>query len=174
MVGADPIVDIAHDMETLLRAADQSGGKLGAAAIDGILKGLRAIEERLRSSGRGEALAPAPRALLDELSSLQIDGAASDPAIALSLPPELLAKLYASEREQLSQGLQQGRRAWRVDFVPSQARAAEGINITRVRERVAAIAELIKVIPFTQPAGAEGTGKVAFALPMATQHRPSD
>lgn len=168
MVGAEPIVDIAHEMETLLRAADQSGGKLGAQAVDGILKGLRAIEERLRSLSRREPLAPAPQALVDELSALHIEGPARETSIELSLAPELLAKLSSGEREQLSQGLRQGRRALRIDFVPSPERAAEGINITRVRERVAAVAELIKVIPFTGVAGEPGAGKVAFALLLLT------
>ncbi|MEY2929511.1 MAG: hypothetical protein RL033_260, partial [Pseudomonadota bacterium] len=46
MVGAEPIVDIAHEMETLLRAADQLGGSLAPRAVDAISRGLEAIEER--------------------------------------------------------------------------------------------------------------------------------
>src|SRR6478609_476576 len=45
MVGAEPIVDISHELETLLRAADRSGSQLNARAIDQIIQGLRAIEE---------------------------------------------------------------------------------------------------------------------------------
>src|ERR1700712_4228159 len=47
MIGAEPIVDLAHEMETLLRSADKAGGKVPARAIDEILKGLQAIEERV-------------------------------------------------------------------------------------------------------------------------------
>jgi two-component system chemotaxis sensor kinase CheA len=164
MVAAEPIVDVAHEMETLLRSADQAGGNLSAQAVDALVKGLSAIEERVHCLGRGEALPAAPRALLDVLGAIQIDAPAASVAGTLSLAPELLAKLSAGEQEQLLQGLASGRRALRVDFVPSQARAAEGFNITRVREQMAALAEIVKVAPFTQPASEGAPGKVAFAL----------
>ena len=54
------------------------------------------------------------------------------------------------------QGVREGRRAVRVDFAPSPARAAAGVTITSVRERVAAVAEIVKVVPLSVPA-AEGT-----------------
>jgi two-component system chemotaxis sensor kinase CheA len=168
MVGAEPIVDISHEMETLLRSADQLGGNLPLPAIDAIVKGLRAIEERLACLSRGETLLPAPRELLDALGSIQIDGFMRRPLGTLSLAPDLLAKLSPGEQEQLQQGLAKSRRALRVDFVPSQARAAEGFNITRVRERLASLAEVVKVIPFTLPASAAAAGKVAFALLVLT------
>jgi len=164
MVGAEAIVDVAHEMETLLRSADQAGGNLPAHAIDAILKGLRAIEQRLVSLSRGETLPPAPRDLIEELGSIQIDATGPRSAPSLSLAPDLLAKLSASEQDQLLSGLAGGRRALRVDFVPSQARAADGVNITRVRERMASLGEIVKVIPFSLPASGETPGKVAFAL----------
>ena len=168
MVGAEPIVDIAHEMETLLRSADQLGGNLPLPAIDAIVKGLRAIEERIASLSRGETLAPAPRELLDALGAIQIDAFPRRALGTLSLAPDLLAKLSPGEQEQLQQGIAKGRRALRVDFAPSQARAAEGFSITRVRERLASLAEVVKVIPFTLPASAAAPGKVAFALLVLT------
>jgi two-component system chemotaxis sensor kinase CheA len=168
MVGAEPIVDVTHEMETLLRCADQAGGSLPAHALDVIVKGLRAIEERVLCLGRGEALPAAPRALLDELGSIQIAAPVQRALGTLSLPPELLAKLSGGEQEQLLQGLSRGRRALRVDFVPSQARAAQGFNITRVREQMGTLAEIVKVTPFTQAASAGAAGKVAFALLVLT------
>jgi two-component system chemotaxis sensor kinase CheA len=164
MVGAEPIVDISHEMETLLRNADQAGGSLPAHAIDGIQRGLRAIEERLSCLSRGKTLPPAPRDLLDALSGVQIEQRLQNASDSLSLDPDLQGKLSAGEREQLLQGLVRGQRALRVDFVPSQERAAAGLNITSVRERVAQLGEIVKVLPFTRAAG-EGTGsKIAFAL----------
>ena len=49
MVGAEPIVDISHEMETLLRNADRAGGAVPAEAVDVLLAGVRAIEERVAS-----------------------------------------------------------------------------------------------------------------------------
>jgi two-component system chemotaxis sensor kinase CheA len=164
MVGADPIVDLAHEMETLLRSADKAGGIFPLRAIDEISAGLRAIEERLAILGRGEPIPAAPRALLDALASIQLEKDSAEPGGVLSLSPELLVKLSPSEREQLVVGLRQGRRALRVDFVPSQARAAEGLDITHVRRDVERLGELVKVIPFTMPGDDGGRSKVAFAL----------
>jgi two-component system chemotaxis sensor kinase CheA len=168
MVGAEPIVDISHEMETLLRDADQAGGNVPAHALDAIVKGLRAIEERVACLGRGEALPVAPRGLLELLGAIQLGEPAPRAVGTLSLAPDLLAKLSLGEQEQLLQGLGKGRRALRVDFVPSQERAAEGFTITRVRERMAALGEIVKVTPLTLP-GVEGApGKVAFALIVLT------
>ena len=58
MVGAEPIVDIAHEMETLLRSADQAGGDLPAHALDLIVKGLQGIEERVGCISRRSSASP--------------------------------------------------------------------------------------------------------------------
>src|SRR6185295_6717866 len=77
MVGAEPIVDLAHEMETVLRGADKAGGKLSPKAIDTVSKGVRAIEERVSLLAKGEPLPAAPKALLDALASLPVDALGS-------------------------------------------------------------------------------------------------
>ena len=74
-----------------------------------------------------------------------------------------------AEREQLAQGAAQGKRVVRVDFVPSPERAAAGITITTVRERVGKIAEIAKVVPLSLPASAASPGGLAFALLVITE-----
>ncbi|HLM74173.1 MAG TPA: Hpt domain-containing protein, partial [Polyangiaceae bacterium] len=49
MVGVEPIVDIAHGMEAVLRAADRGGGKLGLPAVEQLITGSKAIESRVRA-----------------------------------------------------------------------------------------------------------------------------
>lgn len=168
MVGAEPIVDLTHELETLLRTADKAGGNLPARAVDLIQQGLRAIEDRLGNLSREETLVPAPKALIEALGSIRVDAPERAATGTLELAPELLMKLSAADQEQLLLGLAAGRRAVRVDFVPSQARAAEGWNITRVRERMGKVGEIVKVIPLTL-AGADGErARVAFALLVLT------
>jgi two-component system chemotaxis sensor kinase CheA len=48
MVGVEPIVAIAHRMETFLRDFDRSGKPLPLPAIDALLRGVRAIARRKR------------------------------------------------------------------------------------------------------------------------------
>jgi two-component system chemotaxis sensor kinase CheA len=162
MVGAEPIVDISHEMETLLRNADRAGGSVPAEAVDVLLAGVRAIEERVASLSRGETLAAAPKELLEQLSTLDPATAQASAPLRLALEPELAAKLSPAEREQLLSGLARGLRALRIDFVPSPERSEQGVNVTSVRKRVSDLAEIVKVIPRSLPE--LGAGRIAFVL----------
>ncbi|MBL8950901.1 MAG: chemotaxis protein CheW [Myxococcaceae bacterium] len=162
MVGAEGIVDITHELETLLRAADKAGGRLPQNAVDLMLKGVRAVEERVAALGRGAEVAPAPKALIEELSSLNVDEGSVAGTAAIDLAPELAAKLSVAEHAQLAQGLARGQKGRAVEFRPSAERAAAGISITSVRERVGKLGELVKVVP--RAAG----GAVSFVLIVLT------
>jgi two-component system chemotaxis sensor kinase CheA len=167
MVGAEPIVDISHEMETLLRAADRAGGKLPESSVDILIQGVRAIEERVGSLSRSEPLSAAPKKLLEELSSVGVSEADNVPEATLSLEPELAAKLSPAERKQLISGIDRGQRVVRVDFLPSPTRSEAGVNITSVRKQVSALGELVKVLPRAVNDGS-GSG-VAFVLLVLTQ-----
>jgi two-component system chemotaxis sensor kinase CheA len=169
MVGVEPVVAIAHALETVLRNADRRGGRLQESTLDALVSGLKEIEQRVAALAKGEAVAPPPRALLEALASAEEEGGAADLAerITLSLPGEIADKLSASERTQLGE-LGVGRRAVRVDFIPSAARAAEGLNITRVRERVGALGEIVKVVPLSRAQRADAPGGLVFALLVLT------
>ena len=166
MVDIDPVVAIAHEMETILRLADQSAGELSRRSIDGLADGLRAIEQRIAAVAAGKPIEPAPPALLQRLAQLQTGRADKTPtrSPAPSLPPAIAAKLSAAEQEQLAQGVAAGRSAWRVDFVPSPSRAATGVNITSVRERMARVADIVKVLPQALPKSDQAPGGLAFAI----------
>src|SRR5690349_14332697 len=47
MVGIEPIVEIAHEMEAVLRIADQTGAPLSKEAVELSLQAVRAIEQRV-------------------------------------------------------------------------------------------------------------------------------
>jgi len=57
-----------------------------------------------------------------------------------------------------------GKCAVRVDFVPTPSRAATGLNITTVRDRVGRVAELVKVYPVSLPKSDAAPGGLGFAL----------
>ena len=54
MVGVEPIVAIAHRMESFLRDFDRSGATIPLRAIDALLRGVQAIEQRVTALARGE------------------------------------------------------------------------------------------------------------------------
>jgi two-component system, chemotaxis family, sensor kinase CheA len=172
MVGVEPIVDLAHGLESVLRAADRAGGRVAREALGPLVEGVRAIERRVAALRAGEAVAPAPARLLEALARLE-PAAPSAVGGGSTLPEELLAKLNAGEREQLTAGVGRGMRAVRAYFTPTPARAAEGVTITAVRERVAALGELVKVYPVSVPRGEGAPGGLKFALVLLTE-RPDD
>lgn len=169
MVGVEPVVAIAHRMETLLRAADRSGVKLPLPAIDALLQGVRAIEQRVRAFGDHKPVHSPPAALLTALD--MFDGEQAPATIspaALELDPALLAKLAPADLEHLHKGLAAGKRALRAEFAPSIEKAAAGLNINTVRERVGAIAEIVKVLPLSMPVSPATPGGLVFILLLLT------
>jgi two-component system chemotaxis sensor kinase CheA len=170
MVGVEPIVAIAHRMETFLRDFDRSGGVIPAHAIDGLLQGVRAIEQRVTSLGRGDSAANPSDELLAVLDSLGLaprrSMAAAPPA--LDLEPAILGKLAPFEVDQLNRGIAAGQRALQAEFSPSPARAAQGLSINSVRERMATVADIVRVLPRAVPVSPEAPGGLSFALILLT------
>ncbi len=167
MVGVEPIVDVAHEMESLLRAADRAGGRLQAAAVDVLMQGIRAIEERVTQLARKQPVTPAPPKLVAALAALVARppaGAGGD-GPRFGLPAEVDAKLSASEREQIAQGIRGGRRVVVMEFVPTPDKAERGLNITAVRERLSALGELVKVVPRSVTSA---PGSLMFSLVLVT------
>lgn len=168
MVAVEPIVALAHRMETALRLANQFGGQLSVDSIDALLQGVEAISQRLRQVSEGKPVdAPAP-ALLEKLDAVAAappeaapPGAA--PVLIPGFDPALLAKLLPFEQQQLKAGLASGLRAVLVEFVPSAEAAATGVNITSVREAVGRLGEIVKVMPVSAPNG------LLFALVVLTR-----
>jgi two-component system chemotaxis sensor kinase CheA len=167
MVGVEAIVDLSHAMEAVLRAADRGGGgRLAATAIETLGEGLRAIAQRLRCVADRRAVPAAPQRLLAALAALE--PSAVERGERLVLPAEIASRLSASEREQLASGARAGRRCVAVDFIPSAARAARGVGITSVRERIARLGEIVKVIPQSRPSDGDAPGGLAFTLILVT------
>ncbi|MHA7634497.1 chemotaxis protein CheA [Corallococcus sp. M7] len=171
MVDVEPVVSLAHWMEASLRLADQAGGRLPESSVEPLVEGLRAIELRVRQLGAGKTASPAPANLLERLEALgpQVRDAAPkrDRPVKLDAEASFASRLAPSEREQLEGGLAGGQRALRLDFVPSSERAAKGLNINTVRERVAKLADIVKVLPLS--GAAAGGASLAFALLLITR-----
>ena len=172
MVGIEPIVGIAHRMETVLRAADRAGGLLGDRALEAMIAGTRAIESRVRAVANDEPVLDAAAGTLAELDAVEAEMEADVTPQSLVpdaiLDPEVGAKLTASEREQLAQGAAGGRHGVRIDFAPSPAKAESGLTITTLRDRITTIGEIVRVLPMAMPATEAAPGGLLFALILLT------
>ena len=166
MVGVDSIVMVAHRMESVVKSAERAGGTLEERAIEVLIAATRTIETAVQAvAAQRPAPAPPPE-LLGELDAIEPPAPAE--SVELPLDPAIAAKLSASEQQQLRQGARRGRRAIRVDFAPSAEKASRGLSITSVRERVAAVAEIVKVVPLTMTATDTKPGGLVFALVVLT------
>lgn len=169
MVGVEPIVAITHRMEATLRAADRGDTTLELATIEHLFEGMRAVQQRLEAMARDEAVTEPPAALLRALET-NAGGERHSPAAGtrlLDLDAAIARKLAPFELEQLRQGVIGGR-ALRVDFAPSAARAAQGLTIDAVRQRVGSVAEIVKVVPLSVPSGESAPTGLLFALLLVT------
>ena len=169
MIGVEPVVEIAHQMEDVFRALEREGGRLSLAAVETLIAGLAAIEERVRALATGRQVAKAPELLLRQLAGLTTEGGSSfSPALLRGLQPDLLAQLSGADIEQLRLAIAKNGRAVRVDFAPSPAQAEAGVNITAVRQRAASVGEVVKVIPTSSAPTESHPGGLVFVLLLAT------
>jgi two-component system chemotaxis sensor kinase CheA len=166
MVGVEPIVAIAHRSEAVLRGADRAGGVLAPAAVDLLLRSIRVIEQSVRAVEKSSTAPTPPADLLSALEAFAPEDEAPGQGHAprLTLDEALECKLDAFERDLLLKGALQGRRALRLDYAPTAARVAQGLNINTVRERVSALAEIIRVLPITVGVTDRLPAGIAFAL----------
>jgi two-component system, chemotaxis family, sensor kinase CheA len=172
MVGVEPVVVLSHRMEALLRSADRSQARLPLGALDVLLRGVQAIEHRVRAFRDGRPVELAPPDLLRELDTFDTEAPlGAERQLELDLPPEIFSKLGAVELEHLQRGLADGKHAMCVSFEPSTEKAERGMTIKVVREALEKLAEIVKVVPVALQGSASGAG-LAFAIILLTTHDP--
>ncbi len=165
MIGVEPIVLIAHELETLVRAADQAGGRFGRAAVEITVEAVRAISERVRAVAEGRTPAPVPDGLLAGLATTDTRSDAL-PITPQALPEAWMTRLTAAESSQAAAALGAGLALWTLTFVPSEALAARGVTIATARADIGKVGEIIKVVPRATPGGVE------FELWVASEAAP--
>ncbi len=173
MVGADPIVDLAHAMETVFRAAERAAGRLPAQALDLLVQALAGIEQRVAALAHGRPVPSAPAALIAALDALPTVAGEPTESGRLTLEPALAARLGPAERQELELGVARGLRAVRIDFRPSAERAAAGLTITAVQQRVAALGQVVKVVPLSTPKSDAAPAGLVFAILLLTGETPA-
>lgn len=171
MMGVQPIVDIAHSMETVLRAADQAGGKLGPRAVELGITSVRAIAERVRCVAEHKPILPAPESLLDELARIDVTSAT---AASNTIATGWDRKLSPAERQQLGGALEAGRKAYAMTFSPSASAYEKGITIGAVRAAVSALGDIVKVAPRGVPPTPEAPAGLVFDLLVVSDAEPAN
>jgi two-component system chemotaxis sensor kinase CheA len=172
MMGVDAVVDVAHAMESLVRAAERGGGRLPPAALDPLVEGAGAITQRIRALAEGRPVLPAPEQLLDRLeraADAPVDATPPKRARTIEVDASIAEKLTASEREELGHALDQGEHVVLVEFVPSPIKAQAGTTITTVRAGIARHGRIVRVVPRSRPRSDDAPGGLDFAIVVVTR-----
>jgi two-component system, chemotaxis family, sensor kinase CheA len=145
MVGVEAIVEIAHALENLVRAAEQRGGKLQKPGIEVALGAIRAIGDRVRAVANREAVPPPPVELLAAIAAIDVGSG------QLEAPPAISAKwddrLAADEKRHVGGALERGAGVYTLTFTPSTDKQERGLTIASARARLGERGDVVKVVP---------------------------
>jgi two-component system chemotaxis sensor kinase CheA len=152
MVGVAPIEQLAHHLESYLRALRQQQVRLTAEAFESLLAGTQALEQAVVAR-RAAAPAPAIESTLARLAALVPEEA---PAPAPQVTPRSAAGASAfspDEAAQVAVARGRGDSIWLVSFAPTAELAERGVNVNSVRGRLQEAGELIRAAPRVIPGG---------------------
>ena len=161
MVGLREAEQLAHVMESYLRALRDRTVTLNTNGVDALMAGARLLEEvigefRAKTSIRDISTVVAQIARVtpedSRSSSASLEIATVNNADAQ--PPGANNSLMAN-----------GSKVWRFRFIPSIALSQRGVNVNTLRERLQEIGELLKSSPCTMDHGG-----IAFEFLVATEH----
>ena len=165
MVGVREAEQLAHHLETYLGAVRKGQVPLTAGGVAALLDGVQAIESVVAARRDGkppppiDALAARFAGLVPgpgETNSVTLQRNETNPIPAgVPLPPDKQVRLNAA--------LRQGAHLWRVRFTPSPERAAAGVTVNTVRDRLQAAGEIIHAEPAILPGGG-----IAFTFVVAS------
>jgi len=150
MVGIHEVEQLAHHMEEYVRGITGDGLPFNEDGIDALAAAIETIEKMVESRKAG-SITPASEEMLLQfarLSSPAGDSSDVETAIVTVRPGETL---------------------WDIQFSPAQERAAIGINVNSVRERLAAIGEILHAAPLIRE-----PGEITFEFLVSTSRRDSE
>jgi two-component system chemotaxis sensor kinase CheA len=138
---------LAHEMESYLRALQGTEIALTKEGVESLIAGTRTLEQVIEARRDGNAT-PDVAATLDRLASL-----VPDAADAVAPPARPLAPPVARA----------GVAMWRVHYVPTAELVARGVNVNVVRARLQDAGQIVEATPRVTPGGG-----IAFDFVLAT------
>jgi two-component system chemotaxis sensor kinase CheA len=173
MVGLGEAEQLAHHMESYLRALRHGEARLGGAGVEALMSGTTELEQVIAAFRKKEP-APAIDATVARLHAL-----VSDPAPGIAATEADATEATATEAASRSSGTSLARppggesvpvniRQWRFEFVPTPALSERGINVNSIRARLQETGELLRATPHVK----EGGG-IVFEFIVATETEES-
>ncbi len=166
-INLKPAEELAHHLESYLRAVRQEQVELSVADLEILITGAKELEQIITAHRTQQAL-PEINSTLNALT-LALSGTtvAVSPkplgGTVITPPPDLTV----SEQERFNTAVQQGFSWWQVDFTPSPNLAERGINVNMVRQRLEQLGRIIQSKPLIPPAGQGFVFEFLVATPPA-------
>ncbi|HLM54967.1 MAG TPA: Hpt domain-containing protein, partial [Pyrinomonadaceae bacterium] len=152
MVDLSGAEQLAHHMESYLRALRQKEARPGAEGVEALMAATMVLEQVI-AARRGDEPPPAIDATVARLRALLTGDA---PTAGPPAPPRTAgAGDRVAESEQ--------KRVWRFEFIPTPALSERGVNVNSVRERLQEIGEIQQATPHVR-----GQGGIVFEFVVAT------
>jgi len=128
---------LAHEMETYLRAIREGDTRLTTHGIEALIEGARSLEHAIAARRKGEPPPDISRTLTG-LRSLISEPREAGTAAESSAPEEVVASATS----------------WECVFTPSPALVARGVNVDLVRSRLRDKGEIVSAVPLVSDSGA--------------------
>lgn len=166
MVGLGAAEQLAHHMESYLRALRQGETALGMEGVEALIAGASMLEQVI-GARRNEQTPPNIDATVARLEAVASDVSSkaaqgeSESVDGDAASTDVEAKTEAVARRHVEGS--PTARTWRVEFVPTPALAERGVNVNSIRARLQAIGELVQAKPRVK-----GQGEIAFLFVVVT------
>ncbi|AFZ14347.1 CheA signal transduction histidine kinase [Crinalium epipsammum PCC 9333] len=150
MIGVREAEQLAHEMESYLRALREKQVTLNQAGMDALITGTKMLDQVI-TARRTQAQTPDITDIVAQINAVLPDSepvekstnvtsaSATKPLASLNLKPEEIAQLVAA--------LHPGKKAWQFEFAPVSGLAERGINVSKIRERLQLLGQLIHAAP---------------------------
>lgn len=154
---------LAHQLETYLRALRQEQANLSPEGMEALIAGVKILEQVIAAHQAQSSLpdiTSVSAALTTVTAGTPLPGPAATVKHDITPPPNLTEP----ESERFKQAVTENTPLWQLKFVPTPALAERGINVNTIRQRLESIGVLIQAKPLLPTAG-EG---LAFEFLVAT------
>ena len=170
MVGLGEAEQLAHHMESYLRALRQKGATLSVEGAEALIEGTTVLEQVIAAFRKKEASPGTDRTIARLQAVVPETSSAPEPAEKVRAADEdgAAATADTETRREPGHAPAPARRAgdlrrWRFEFAPTPELSERGVSVNSVRARLLEIGEVLQATPHVR-----GQGRIVFEFVVAT------
>ena len=167
MVDLSEAEQLAHHMESYLRALRQKEARHSLDGVETLMAATTVLEQVIAARRRDEA-PPTIDATVARLRALHLEPAPTteQPAPSRTVDPSAAdaeSEQSPAQRPDPAASRSTNTRTWRFEFIPTPALSERGVNVNSVRARLQEIGEILQATPHVR-----GEGSIVFEFVVVT------